>query len=105
MSGIVPGSEKVLTSVQKHMDNATFLLISDMISGTFVSGTVTYNMQEGGVDLASYHEADASIPDYMKWAVNRARRGILEGTIDVFGPCPTYVYLPMSGSEAVPSEP
>jgi basic membrane protein A len=102
MSGTITGSERMLTSAMKRIDNAVFMLISDTISGAFMSGTVTYDLKMGGVELAPYHEAAGSIPQGVKSLVERARQGILAGTIDVYGPCPTYLYLPYLRKEPPP---
>lgn len=104
MSGTITGSEKLLTSVIKRMDSTVFMLISDTISGTFISGTVNYDLESGMVDLAPYHEAEVSVPPDVTRIVERIRRGILNGIIDVNGPCPTHIYMPVSPKDAIPGE-
>lgn len=104
MSGTITGSEKLLTSVIKRMDSAVFMLISDTISSTFISGTVNYDLESGMVDLAPYHEAEVSVPPDVTRIVERIRRGILNGIIDVNGPCPTHIYMPVSPKDAIPGE-
>jgi basic membrane protein A len=86
-SGAVEGADKLLTSVMKRLDNAVFEVASEVVSGTFISGTVVKDLAGGGVDLAPYHEADASIPAAVKAAVEEARLGLITGSIDPYGPC------------------
>jgi arabinogalactan oligomer/maltooligosaccharide transport system substrate-binding protein len=95
-SGSVPGSDKLLTSVMKRIDNAVYDTIADEVGGAFSSGTVTYDLAVDGVGLAPYHEADPSIPQAVKDAVEEVRLGILDGSIDPWQPCTwRQVYLPL----------
>jgi len=88
--GSVPGAEYMLTSAMKRVDNAVFQVISEVVSGNFTYGTVTYDLAVNGVDIAPYHEADSSIPLAAKAAVAAARRGLLDGTINPYTSCPIY---------------
>jgi basic membrane protein A len=95
MSGTVPGSEKVLSSAMKRLDNAVYDTIADVISGTFTSGAITYDLAQGGVGLAPFHEADPAVPDSVRGALARVERGLIDGVIDPNGPCPSYLFLPV----------
>jgi basic membrane protein A and related proteins len=86
-SGAVQGSDKLLTSVMKRVDNVVYDTIADEVAGTFTPGTATYDLAAGGVGLAPYHETEASIPQAVKHAVEAARQGIINGTIDPWKPC------------------
>jgi basic membrane protein A and related proteins len=93
--GAVPGADHMLTSAMKRLDNAVYLSISETISGGFVSGTVVYDLAVDGVGLAPYHEAEGAIPPQAKAAVEAARAGLLEGTIDPLLNCRMVdLYLP-----------
>jgi len=94
MSGTVTGSQYLLTSVVKNVDEGVYLTISDVISGTFTSGTRAYNMAEGGVGLAPYHDAESAIPGDVKHKLEWIKQGILTGWIDIAGGCPTQLFLP-----------
>jgi len=94
-NGAVEGSEKVLSSAVKHIDNAVFDTISDVISGTFTSGTVLYNLAEDGVGLAPFHEADPFVSQSVRDALDNTTQGIISGTIDVDDPCRIEIYLPL----------
>jgi basic membrane lipoprotein Med (substrate-binding protein (PBP1-ABC) superfamily) len=92
-SGGVSGSEKLLSSAMKRIDNAVFDTISDVVSDTFTSGTVLYDLAAEGVGLAPFHEADPSVPITVRRVLDSVERGIVKGNIDVNGPCPTVVGL------------
>ena len=98
MSGTVPGSNYLLTSAMKRLDNGVFYTISDVVSGTFTSGTVTYDLSVDGVGLAPFHEADASIPSGVRTQLAWVRRAIMAGLIDPLGPCAVIYrqYLPFT---------
>jgi basic membrane protein A len=90
MSGTVPGSDYLLTSAMKRVDNAVFNTISDVVSGTFTSGKVTYDLATDGLGLAPFHETEASIPLSVRTQLDRVKRAIIAGSIDPLdlnGPC------------------
>jgi basic membrane protein A and related proteins len=102
-NGTVAGADHLLTSVMKRLDNAVFQIISETIADAFVSGTVVYDLSVEGVDLAPYHDADPFIPADAKTAVDTARLGLLDGTIDPLRSCaPFELYLPMIAADLQP---
>jgi basic membrane protein A len=94
MSGTVPGSDKLLSSAVKRVDNAVYGTIADVISGTFTSGTYLSDLSTGGIGLAPFHEADAAVSDSVRGALSRVESGLINKIIDPYGPCPSYRYLP-----------
>ncbi|MEJ5311428.1 MAG: ABC transporter substrate-binding protein [Anaerolineae bacterium] len=86
-SGAVPGSDRLLSSAMKRMDNAVFDTISDVISGTFTAGTVLYTLANDGVGLAPFHETDPLIPLSVRSRLSGVEQGLREGWLDVYGPC------------------
>ncbi len=90
MSGTVPGSEFLLTSAMKRLDNSVFNTISDTVGGAFTPGLVVYDLAESGVQLAPFHEAEPSIPpaviDRLGW-VTRALNGGVIDPLNPEGPC------------------
>ncbi|NMD31470.1 MAG: BMP family ABC transporter substrate-binding protein [Chloroflexi bacterium] len=92
--GTVDGSEFLLTSAMKRVDNAVYNTIADQIDGLFTPGTVIGNLENGGVGLAPYHEADSSIPQDVKDQVDAVKQGIINGEINVWQPYWTLIYLP-----------
>ncbi len=67
--GTVDGSEYLLTSALKRIDNAVYHTIEDVVNGTFSSGTMVNNLENEGVGLAPYHDSAASIPQDVQDAV------------------------------------
>jgi hypothetical protein len=90
-NGFAPGSEKLLSSAMKHLDNAVFDTISDVVSGTFTSGTVLYDLAMDGVGLAPFHKAGSAVPSTVRARLERIEQDIIAGTIDVWGACPEYM--------------
>jgi basic membrane protein A and related proteins len=93
-SGTVAGSDKLLTSAMKRLDNAAFNTISDVISGTFTSGTLVETLATNGVGLAPFHQTDAAVPQAVKDQLALVKQGIIDKTIDVDQTCRSSVYLP-----------
>jgi basic membrane protein A len=90
MSGTVPGSNYLLTSAMKRLDNAVYLTVSDVVSETFTSGIVWYGLGSGAMELAPFHEADASIPSGIRTQLDWVKRAIIGGAINPAnpnGPC------------------
>jgi basic membrane protein A len=90
MSGTVPGSDYLLSSAMKHVDNGAFYTIADVVSETFTSGTIVYGLAGDGVGLAPFHEADAFVPIPVRSRLNMVRQAIISGAIDPLdpdGPC------------------
>jgi basic membrane protein A len=96
LSGTVDGSDMLLTSVMKRMDNAVYGTISDVVASTFVSGTLVYDLASDGVGLAPFHEADAAVSQDMRDALAQVKQGIIDGSVDIDDPCdPFRVFLPI----------
>jgi basic membrane protein A and related proteins len=101
--GTQPGAAQMLTSAMKRLDNVVFQIISETISENFVPGTVKYDLAVEGVGLAPYHAADAAIPGDAKAAVEAARAGLLDGSIDPLRSCRWHdVYLPFLNQDHQP---
>lgn len=97
MSGAVSGSDKLLTSARKRVDNAVYDAISDEVSGMFTSGTVRFDLSMDGVGLAPYHETDASVPSNVRGTLERVERGIIWGVIDpLTDACQKYQFVPLA---------
>ena len=76
-SGEVDGAEKLLTSVVKHVDTAVYKSIQDLLAETFSSNTVSYGLEEDGVGLAPYHDADGAISQDVKDEIEALRLAII----------------------------
>ncbi len=86
-NGAVDGSDKLLTSAMKRLDNAVYLTVQDYLNEMFTSGTVRYGLVASGVGLAPFHETDEAIPQSAKDALYAAEAGILDGTLDIWNSC------------------
>jgi basic membrane protein A len=70
-----------LTSVLKKMDVTTFNVIKSVQDGTFKGGFTTGDLKNTGVDLAPFHDFDSKVPADLKAGLDKARAGLLDGTI------------------------
>jgi basic membrane protein A len=79
--GAAPGSDKILSSAMKRVDNAVFNAIKDAQAGTFAGGTVLSDAKSEGVGLAPFHDADDDIPADVKSKLDEILKGLADGTI------------------------
>ncbi|MFN2283066.1 MAG: ABC transporter substrate-binding protein, partial [Anaerolineae bacterium] len=100
--GAIPGSDRLLSSAMKRLDNAVFDTIGDVISGTFTSGTALYTVAEGGVELAPFHETDPLIPQSVRSRISGVEQGLREGWLTVDGPCVTTIGVAADLSGPIP---
>jgi basic membrane protein A len=75
----------VLTSVQKKINVAVFNTIKDAMDGTFVGGTKTYTIADGGVDLAPFHDFDSKVSADLKAEIAAAKAALIDGSLTVDG--------------------
>jgi basic membrane lipoprotein Med (substrate-binding protein (PBP1-ABC) superfamily)/ABC-type branched-subunit amino acid transport system substrate-binding protein len=94
-SGTVAGADRLLSSTLKRVDNAVLETISDVVYDRFASGTVRYDLSNGGVGLAPFHEADVEIPQAVRDQLQMVEQGIVDGSIDVGEDCREALYLPL----------
>jgi basic membrane protein A len=84
--GCVSASEYcdvLLTSVMKGMDVAVQKSIQSAIEGDFSNEPYVGTLENGGVELAPYHTADATIPDELKTEIGEIRAKLLSGDISI----------------------
>ena len=93
--GGLEGSDKLLSSAMKRLDNAVYATISDVVYQTFTPGPALYDLGDDGVGLAPYHETDSFVSQDVRDALESVRLGIINQTIDVSDPCRKYIYLPL----------
>ena len=87
--GTVAGHDKLLTSAMKRVDNAVYNTVSNQVGSGFTPGNFTYDLSDGGVGLAPYHDADGSISAGIKAELVSIQNGIIAETIDIDDPCRT----------------
>lgn len=73
----------LLTSTQKNVDVAVYNYLQTVVAGSVRAGTVTGNLQNGGVGLAPFHDWDSRIPADLKAQIQRASEGIANGSITI----------------------
>ncbi len=59
--GKVPGSDKLIGSAMKRVDNAVYNGIKQVVEGTFKGGIYVSNIDNEGIGLAPAHMADSAI--------------------------------------------
>jgi basic membrane protein A len=71
----------LLTSVLKNMDITTFNAIEAVLNDTFVGGVVVGTLENGGVDLAPYHDLASMVSSELQSELDLIPQGISDGTI------------------------
>lgn len=72
-----------LTSITKRMDATVAQVIEATMNGEFEGGLLVGTLENGGVDLAPFHDMDAMVPDALKAELDALRAGIIDGSISV----------------------
>jgi basic membrane protein A len=74
----------IITSAEKKITQATYLVIESVVNGTFEGGTnIVYGIEQGATGLAPYHEFEDVIPRAVKRAVENAIKDMKAGKISV----------------------
>ena len=74
-----------LTSVTKRMDATVADVIERAVNGTFEGGVLVGTLENGGVDLAPFHDMEDLVPAELKAELEEIRAGIIDGSISVGG--------------------
>lgn len=72
-----------LTSVTKRMDSTVTEVISRVMNGTFEGGLLVGTLENGGVDLAPFHDMADIVPAELQAQLAVVRAGIIDGSISV----------------------
>lgn len=80
-NGAALGSEKILSSAMKRVDNAVFSAIKDAQAGTFKGGTQLYDAAGQGVGLAPFHKTADSITPELQTQLDAILKGLADGSI------------------------
>jgi basic membrane lipoprotein Med (substrate-binding protein (PBP1-ABC) superfamily) len=78
--GTAPGSEFLASSAMKRVDLGVFYNIAASIQDAFAGGFFILTAQNNGITYAPFHDAD--IPAEAAAAVEAARAGLADGSID-----------------------
>ena len=74
-----------LTSITKRMDATVREVIALAQAGDFEGGVLVGTLENGGVDLAPFHDMEDLVPAELKEQVEAIRAGIIDGSIAVDG--------------------
>ncbi|MBY4893849.1 BMP family ABC transporter substrate-binding protein [Rhodobacteraceae bacterium N5(2021)] len=72
-----------LTSIVKRMDATVFQVIERVMAGSFEGGVIVGTLANGGVDLASFHDFEGTVPEDLVAELTALRAGIIDGTVAV----------------------
>jgi len=76
-------SHVYLTSVTKRMDATVTEVIARAMNGTFEGGLMVGTLENGGVDLAPFHDMAERVPAELVTKLEAVRAGIIDGSINV----------------------
>ncbi|MHC0054598.1 BMP family lipoprotein [Actibacterium sp. D379-3] len=72
-----------LTSITKRMDATVMDVIKRAMDGTFEGGNIVGTLDNGGVDLAPFHDMDRFVSDELKQELAVIRAGLIDGSIKI----------------------
>ena len=70
-----------LTSVLKKMDVTSFEAIQSVIGGSFKGGVTVGTLENGGVDLAAFHDLDSLVPADVKTELTQIKADLISGKL------------------------
>lgn len=82
-----PYADRILTSTMKNWDVSVYKTVDDFVKDRFTPGTELYGLENGGVELANFHEAEFYIPAEVAKLVEKVEKDLIAGTIDLYDDC------------------
>ena len=79
--GSIDGSERILTSAIKRVDNGVYQAVASIIDGKPISGVVVLRTQDCGVGYAPFHQASDQIPAQAQTTLEAIWRALAAGTL------------------------
>lgn len=76
----------LLTSVLKNTEDAVVAAVSDALDGTISDEPIIGTLDNGGVDIAPFHDLDARVSDETRSELEALRQQIIDGEITVESP-------------------
>ncbi|MGC0273039.1 BMP family lipoprotein [Pseudactinotalea sp. Z1739] len=76
----------ILTSVLKMIGNSVFDTIEAAAAGEFDPTPYVGTLENGGVDIAPYHDFEDQVPDELKSEIDELREQIISGELQVDSP-------------------
>ena len=77
------GQEYILTSVMKLMGEAVQEVVTESVNDNFSAEAYVGTLENGGVDIAPFHDQEANVPDEVKSAIEDLKAKIISGEITV----------------------
>lgn len=79
----------ILTSVIKLIGNSVFDTLASAVEGEFDAAPYVGTLENGGVDLAPYHDFEEAVPAELKAEIDALREQIISGELVVESPSAT----------------
>jgi simple sugar transport system permease protein len=79
--GNVEGADRLLTSAMKRVGQAVEAAIGQAVKGELTGGVTRFSLENDGVGLAPYHEADVSIPSEVRGKILEVTEGLRSGNV------------------------
>uniref|UniRef100_UPI003C6D0915 BMP family lipoprotein n=1 Tax=Micrococcus terreus TaxID=574650 RepID=UPI003C6D0915 len=75
--------EVILSSVVKNMGDTVKEVLAKDLEGEFSSEPYVGTLENGGVELAPFHDFDGEVSEEMKSELDAIKAGIIDGSIKV----------------------
>ncbi len=82
--GEVAGSDRVLTSAVKRVDQAVYDAVNMAVEGKLRGGALRFHLRNNGVGLAPYHQADNEVPSEVKGHIQEIANGLRSGEVRTY---------------------
>jgi len=83
--GKVKGSDKIISSAMKRVDNAVYQSLQMVVEGNFKGGLKVFDITNAGIGLAPFHEAEDKIPPHVKAKLKEIEGDLKSGKIKAPG--------------------
>ena len=74
--------DALISSAMKNVDVSVYTYLKSVVEGKDKAGMVMFNVPNGGIGLAPYHDWEDKIPDDVKAKVEEATKGLIAGKLD-----------------------
>ncbi len=80
-NGATAGSDKLITSALKRVDNAVYQVIKDAAAGQFKGGNAVGTAANGSIDYAPAHKATGVMTSDITGKLDAVKKGLADGSI------------------------
>jgi basic membrane protein A len=74
-----------LTSIMKRMDSTVYQVIERTMAGEFEGGVIVGTLENGGVDIAPFHDRAEDVPPALAAELDAVRAAIIDGSLQIGG--------------------